>query len=129
MFTTQMREMFFDGTFVKKGLFTVSSIYRNLIQQGVVPDKSPLWKLKIPLKIKIFLWYLKKGVILTKDNLAKRKRQGSVKYCFCSSDETIQHLFLDCHFASFVWNTIESPSLVLVINDTKLLIHMLSGLS
>jgi hypothetical protein len=30
------------------------------------------WKAKIPLKIKIFLWYLWKGVILTKDNLAKR---------------------------------------------------------
>jgi len=28
---------------------------------------------KIPLKIKIFLWYLKKGVMLTKDNLIKRK--------------------------------------------------------
>jgi len=47
-------------------------MYRNLIQQGVLHDKSPLWKLKIPLKIKNFLWYLKKGVTLTKDNLAKR---------------------------------------------------------
>jgi len=33
-----------------------------------------IWKLKIPLiKIKIFMWYLKKGVLLTKDNLLKEK--------------------------------------------------------
>jgi hypothetical protein len=31
-----------------------------------------LWKLKVPLKIKIFMWYLKKEVILTKDNLVRR---------------------------------------------------------
>ena len=27
--------------------------------------------MKIPLKIKIFVWYLRKGVILTKDNFVK----------------------------------------------------------
>lgn len=33
--------------------------------------KNAFWKAKIPLKIKVFLWYMQKGVILTKDNLAK----------------------------------------------------------
>ena len=36
-----------------------------------LPERNVSWKLKVPLKIKIFLWYLKKGVILTRDNLAK----------------------------------------------------------
>jgi hypothetical protein len=27
--------------------------------------------LKVPMKIKIFIWYLKREVILTKDNLAR----------------------------------------------------------
>ena len=49
----------------------------------------------------------KKGVTLTKDNLAKRNWQGSVKCCLCSSVETIQHLFFDCYFARFVWNTVQ----------------------
>jgi hypothetical protein len=31
---------------------------------------------------------------------------GSVKCCLCSSVETIQHLFFDYHFASFVLNTV-----------------------
>ena len=65
-----------------------------------------IWKLRLPIKIKVFLWYLYTGVILTKDNLARRQWQGDRKCCFCSSDESIQHLFFDCHFAKFVWRTV-----------------------
>ncbi len=72
--------------------------------EDVVPRKDLIWKLRIPLKNKIFLWYLKKGVILTKDNLAKRNWKGSTKCCFCNHNETIQHLFFDCHVARFVWS-------------------------
>jgi hypothetical protein len=32
---------------------------------------NKLWNMKIPLQIKVFGWYLRKGVVLTKDNLAK----------------------------------------------------------
>jgi hypothetical protein len=48
-------------------LFSVKSMYRAL------PYNTLIWKLKLPLKIKVFLWYLYKGVILTKDNLARRQ--------------------------------------------------------
>jgi hypothetical protein len=44
-----------------------------------------------------------KGVILTKDNLTKRKSKGDKKCCFCNADETIQHPFFDYHVAKFVW--------------------------
>jgi hypothetical protein len=43
-------------------LFTVRSMYNAL----VFYFKS-LWKMKIPLKIKIFMWYLIRGVALTKE--------------------------------------------------------------
>jgi hypothetical protein len=105
----------------KSGNFSVRSLYTSIIQCGVVPSKCKLWKIKAPLKIKIFLWYLWKGVMLTKDNLAKRNWQGSLKCCFCSVIETIQHLFFDCHFARFIWNTvhitfgIQPPPLVSLI--------------
>jgi hypothetical protein len=39
-------------------------MYYALIKSG------GLWKLKVPLKIKIFLWFSKKRVILTKNNFA-----------------------------------------------------------
>ena len=54
------------------GVFTVSSMYNALISNGNVQFDKHLRKVKIPLKIKNFMWYLKRGVILTKDNRAKR---------------------------------------------------------
>jgi hypothetical protein len=47
--------------------------------------------MKIPLKIKK-MWYMCKEVVLTKDNLARRKWGGSKQYSFCLHNETIQHL-------------------------------------
>lgn len=35
-----------------------------------------IWHMKIPFKIKIFLWILKKGVLLTKDISLKEMRMG-----------------------------------------------------
>jgi len=64
--------------------------------------------MKALLKIKIFLWYLRKGVVLTKDNLAKRNWQGSKQYCFCHKDEKIKHLFFECRFARAVWAIIHA---------------------
>jgi hypothetical protein len=96
----------FIGKLHRSGFFTVSSMYMWKIQEGVVPNKSPLWNLKVPLKIKIFLWYLLKGVRLTKDNIAKRNWHGSIKCWYCSSIETIQHIFCDCHFSKFIWTTV-----------------------
>jgi hypothetical protein len=40
------------------------------------------------------MWYLLKGVIFTKDNLARHNWQGNKKSVFCASDESTQHLFL-----------------------------------
>lgn len=90
----------------KKGFFSVSSMYKAIIYRDIVPRKEAFWKLRVPLKIKIFLWYLRKGVILTKDNLAKRGWVGNTTCCFCNSSETIQHLFFDCPLARFVWNAL-----------------------
>ncbi|WVZ87298.1 hypothetical protein U9M48_033955, partial [Paspalum notatum var. saurae] len=55
----------------KTGVFTVRSMYKHLINNGIIVSQE-IWKTKIPLKTKIFMWYVKRGVLLTKDNLAKR---------------------------------------------------------
>jgi hypothetical protein len=54
------------------------TIYNSLyVPSTNEPKLSPpccyklIWKIKIPLKIKIFLWYLK-GVILNKNNLSRK---------------------------------------------------------
>jgi hypothetical protein len=82
--------------------FSISSMYKALITDTRVMHNTFLWKLKIPLRIKIFLWYLKREVILTKDNLARRNWNGGKQCVLCSQLDMIQHIFFDCHFARFL---------------------------
>ena len=86
--------------------FSVQSMYKDIMKDDGVPQQCITWKVKLPLKIKIFLWYLNKGVILTKDNLVKRRWKGNTSCSFCDTSETIQHLFFDCHMARMVWNAV-----------------------
>ena len=62
--------------------------------------------MNVPLKIKIFMWFLYRRVLLTKDNLAKRNWQGCKTCCFCDKEESIQHLFISCPFAKILWRII-----------------------
>jgi hypothetical protein len=84
----------FEWSLHQHGQFTVRSMYRALIMLHITPRRHPIWKLRIPLKIKVFMWYLIKNIVLTKDNLAKKQWKGSLKCVACILDESIQHLFL-----------------------------------
>jgi hypothetical protein len=52
--------------------FSVKAMHNDLMLGTSVPFDCCSWKAKIPLKIKIFFSFLRKGVMLTKDNLSKR---------------------------------------------------------
>jgi zinc-binding in reverse transcriptase len=54
------------------------------------------WDLKIPLKIKVFMWLVGKNIILTKVYLAKRSWSGNHSCSFCDEEETVDHLFVTC---------------------------------
>jgi hypothetical protein len=64
--------------------FSVKDMYNNLALRSGLPVNCWVRRAKIPLKIKIFLWYLRNGVVLTKDNLVKSKWKGCIKCCFCA---------------------------------------------
>lgn len=85
----------------------MKSMYDKLLHIDVLPASSLLWKIKMPLKIKVFLWYIQNGVILTRDNLHKRNWKGCKSCVFCDTNETINHLFFQCPFAKFLWRLIE----------------------
>jgi hypothetical protein len=55
----------------QNGQYTVKSLYTLLISNGVAHMNKELWKSKVLLKIKKFMWYMRKVVVLTKDNLAR----------------------------------------------------------
>jgi len=96
----------FRWNLTKSGLFTVRSMYLHLINTHTPFRHKKIWKIKAPLEIKIFLWYLQKEVVLTKDNLARKNWKGSQKCVGCNLDESIQYLFLDCHYATVVWRMV-----------------------
>jgi hypothetical protein len=86
--------------------FSVKDMYNDLVLRSGTPVNCWAWKVKIPLKIKMFIWYLKNGVVLTKDNLVKRQWKGCTKCCFCDVSESIQHLFFDCPMAKLMWGIV-----------------------
>jgi hypothetical protein len=90
----------------RDGIFSTQSLYREMMKKERISGKEVFWKAKLPLKIKVFLWYLRRGVILTKDNLIKRRWKGDPRCSFCGLQESIQHLFFECRVARFVWNTL-----------------------
>jgi hypothetical protein len=95
------------GGLLQNGVFTVNSMYNALITDTRVAHSSLLWKLKIPLRINTFMWYLKCEVVLTKDSLARQNWHGCKQCIFCSLPEIIQHLFFYCHFARFLWRAVQ----------------------
>lgn len=68
-----------------------------------LPLTMNILKIKIPLKIKVYMWLLYIGVILTKNNLVRMNWHGGIKCCFYNISESIQHLSFDCTLSQFIW--------------------------
>jgi hypothetical protein len=66
--------------------------------------------MKVPLKIRIFMWFLNRKEILTKDNLVKRNWTGDKKCAFCDEEETIEHL-LSVNLLDWSGELFTSPSI------------------
>jgi hypothetical protein len=87
--------------------FSVRSLYQYKKMAAVSFPQSFLWKLKIPHRIKIFIWLTLRDSILTKVNLKKRGWKGIDSCPFCGVSETSQHLFFDCPLARYVWRVVQ----------------------
>jgi hypothetical protein len=96
----------FRWKLVPSGVYSVKSMYLDLLNDNTGYLPKYLWKMKVSLKIKIFMWFVHQKEILTKDNLVKRNWQGISKCCFCDHEEIVQHLFIECSFTKIVWSII-----------------------
>lgn len=85
--------------------FSVHSGYNFLIFGGVIDRRiSQLWKLKIPLRIKIFMWLASKNRVLTTDTLSKRGWQEPSICALCHRNgENLEHLLFECTYAKSLW--------------------------
>ncbi|CAN1795633.1 Putative ribonuclease H protein At1g65750, partial [Linum perenne] len=95
------------------GCFTVSSLRRTLVAEifkgcDFFPAKV-VWQPAAPTKVSCFCWKVFFSKIATVDNL-QRKGFAFVNKCvLCNANlESVDHIFLDCDFASKVWTLLSS---------------------
>lgn len=83
--------------------FSCASAYRAMHHSGVISaSQKALWTIKIPMKVRIFLWLMLDNKILTQQVLHSRGCQVQVGCHLCSSTamETRDHLMWNCGYAS-----------------------------
>jgi ribonuclease HI len=90
------------------GIPSVKNIFSALLSfKNLVPDLSwrqQVWKWKIPLKYKLFVWLAGIDRILTWDSLRRRGWEGHGLYSLCrQAPEDIHHLLIHCKFTKEVW--------------------------
>ena len=91
------------------GTFSVHSYYLWLEYGGMVNTEfTAIWSSKIPLKIKIFLYLLKRNKVLTKENLISKGWTGDTSCVFCGAFESTDHLFVHCPFTIQIWRWISA---------------------
>ena len=63
-----------------------------------------IWKLKVPNKIRFFMWRVLSNALPTFDALKKRKCMDNDICSICkNSSESISHVFINCGWAQRVW--------------------------
>jgi hypothetical protein len=85
--------------------FTTKSLYRFLNHRGVIIANSKnMWKTKLPLKVKIFVWQLSNNKLQEAVSLKKRGWKGDIHCCLCEGGvENVDLIFFGCSIAQFVW--------------------------
>jgi hypothetical protein len=91
------------------GIPSVKNIFDALLSlKNLVPDLSwrqQVWKWKIPLKYKLFVWLAGIDRILTWDSLRRRGWEGPGFCSLCrQAPEDIHHLLIHCKFTKEVWS-------------------------
>ena len=84
-----------------KWVLSVRNAYYRLNDGGLRwAFTKVIWKVKAPLKVMAFIWFPIYRMILTWDNIMKRRWQWSSVCVLCKTEEeSVNHLFLVCPFS------------------------------
>ena len=92
-----------------RGVYTTALGFKSLQQNQDPIRNKKLWRfvwdsMGLP-KFNFFSWLLAHRKVLTGENLTKRGIVGPHRCPLCcNEEETIDHLFIDCTYATQVWN-------------------------
>ncbi|XP_071677232.1 uncharacterized protein [Lolium perenne] len=88
------------------GKFSVKSLYRRLCQGTPRKHFSDIWKIAVPMKIRIFIWQLLRNRLPSNDNIRRRRGPSSGRCALCSEVEDTAHIFFLCPLARFMWSAV-----------------------
>ena len=107
----------------RKGIFSTKSLYKFITNRGVVSRVAGIiWKCRMPLKIKFFLWQVFNNKLQVAQSLLKRGWKGDGHCCFCGELETVDHIFFQCHLARLkeIFPGISIPKSLMDFSETWL---------
>ncbi|KAE8696464.1 hypothetical protein F3Y22_tig00110670pilonHSYRG00065 [Hibiscus syriacus] len=95
-----------DGKFSVKKMTELLLGNDNIIEADQ-PKYDKIWSLKVPPKVKCFLWMLKQNRVPTKAFLKSRGIKLNEHQCLCpwcgDVEEDADHLFVSCRYMAFFW--------------------------
>jgi ribonuclease HI len=118
-------EDFVSWPFTRFSDYTVSSAYNLARKDKFFLDRSKqgggansgteadsifwkkLWSIKAPGKMKINLWRFAHDCLPSGVQLCRRHIPVSASCSYCNREESIEHVFLFCHFSREVWQEIK----------------------
>jgi hypothetical protein len=121
--------------FEKNGIFSVRSAYRMLVNTEKIREAwlegrasssanndhkswSSLWKIKVPAKIRVFLWRLSHQSLPTGTILHRRSMADTCECALCHPPvDSWRHSLLECNMARSTW----------ALHDEELIEHLLAN--
>jgi len=94
----------------KNGIYSVRSAYRSIMENSLTVQQhridgswNQLWRIKIPPRIKNFLWRVTRGCLPTRLRLHTRGVVCPLQCPFSSEDEGSAHALFTCHKSAQCW--------------------------
>jgi hypothetical protein len=88
----------------KTGVYSTKSMYRWLLHRGVSNGRmKKLWKSKLPMKLKMFMWLVSQDRIQSGVNLKRMHWKGDPRCVVCNRPESADHILFSCVLARFTW--------------------------
>lgn len=104
--TTDTATMDLQWRWTISGAFSCSSAYHTMQESGIMSMYyKVLWKLRVPMKVKIFLWLMIEDKILTQEVLTSRGCAVTPGCVLCRDPqvETRDHMLANCAYSDRVW--------------------------
>jgi hypothetical protein len=106
-------------------VFSSEFLYKVIYFRGIQPVfVSAMWKIKVPPRVRYFLWLLSKNKVLTRDNLSKRREVEDASCLFCCEKESVFHLFFNCAVATQLWNILSDIFQIQLVCSFDLIGHI-----